>query len=586
LAGGALTGSMSAPGISTQSMVSPQLQINKSGNAASGISWYTTGWTAWAEYMANSGTGGNGPYGNITAPAGGIVTTWALRSAIESVAGYGWTWESGSTTGQPSVVMELRSSDGLLRPLGGITLPAGKRAVFENNPTWGAQLVVGGDGINGITRSATVASVVTTNGNLHLDCGDASRGVHLNYYSGGYVVFGNGASNISASMDSAGQLWKGAATGSGDRYVTVGQNQHWTGQQFFQSNMGSASEYLSNHISPPLMASSSDQGPAFMSFHRENAYAVNMGLDPDNVFRIGGWSAPANLFQLWMDGKVTVNVANNNSGNWNEGIRVTSANNGYSCLVLGTDTSGAGSITGQWGIAKRPDNVLAFNSWVGTTLTMDSGGNGAFSGFLSAARLYAGWDAGVTGSISTNNWFRTSGGSGLYFADVGWGLYSAQGDYGNVGTFGTGRNGWSGFSINGGPVFMHNNSSSGSWGIYNDYSNVWMLNSDMSGNATFAGNVTAYSDRRIKKDIKPIKGALRDLLKIVGVSFTRIDSGEPGIGVIAQDVQAVYPHAVTESFKDAERKQGILTVAYGNLVGPIIEAIRELTERLDALEAA
>lgn len=43
-----------------------------------------------------------------------------------------------------------------------------------------------------------------------------------------------------------------------------------------------------------------------MSFHRGGYYAVNMGLDPDNVIRIGGWSAPANLWQLDMGGNETV----------------------------------------------------------------------------------------------------------------------------------------------------------------------------------------------------------------------------------------------------------------------------------------
>lgn len=43
-----------------------------------------------------------------------------------------------------------------------------------------------------------------------------------------------------------------------------------------------------------------------MSFHRGGQYAVNMGLDPDNVLRIGGWSAPANLWQLDMGGNQTL----------------------------------------------------------------------------------------------------------------------------------------------------------------------------------------------------------------------------------------------------------------------------------------
>jgi hypothetical protein len=45
---------------------------------------------------------------------------------------------------------------------------------------------------------------------------------------------------------------------------------------------------------------------ASMSFHRVNAYAINMGLGTDNVFRIGGWSASNNCLQLTGDGNLSV----------------------------------------------------------------------------------------------------------------------------------------------------------------------------------------------------------------------------------------------------------------------------------------
>jgi hypothetical protein len=55
-----------------------------------------------------------------------------------------------------------------------------------------------------------------------------------------------------------------------------------------------------------LQAFSNDAGAAGMSFHRGGYYAVNMGLDPDNILRIGGWSAAANRLQLDMSGNLTV----------------------------------------------------------------------------------------------------------------------------------------------------------------------------------------------------------------------------------------------------------------------------------------
>ena len=56
---------------------------------------------------------------------------------------------------------------------------------------------------------------------------------------------------------------------------------------------------------PPLQAYGTSSG-AIMSFHRGGYYAVNMGLDSDNVFRIGGWSAAANRLQMDMSGNLTM----------------------------------------------------------------------------------------------------------------------------------------------------------------------------------------------------------------------------------------------------------------------------------------
>jgi hypothetical protein len=80
----------------------------------------------------------------------------------------------------------------------------------------------------------------------------------------------------------------------------VGGAYNWTGTNYFVSNRNTSSD------SPPLQAYSNNGSGAIMSFHRGGYYAVNMGLDSDNVFRIGGWSAGANRLQLDMSGNLTV----------------------------------------------------------------------------------------------------------------------------------------------------------------------------------------------------------------------------------------------------------------------------------------
>ena len=92
--------------------------------------------------------------------------------------------------------------------------------------------------------------------------------------------------------------------GTSRLYVVNDNGGETYGTKYFYSNKGSTT-YLGSSDSPSLQAFCNDQGPAFMSFHRSGYYAVNFGLDPDNVIRLGGWSASASRMQLDMSGNVT-----------------------------------------------------------------------------------------------------------------------------------------------------------------------------------------------------------------------------------------------------------------------------------------
>lgn len=106
-----------------------------------------------------------------------------------------------------------------------------------------------------------------------------------------------------------------------------------------------------------------------------------------------------------------------------------------------------------------------------------------------------------------------------------------------------------------------------------------ILYADGSGNFTATGNITAYSDARLKENVKTITDAIGIVRALRGVRYDRIDTGEAGIGVIAQEMQKIVPEVVKEV-------DGTLTVAYGNLVGVLIEAVKELTDRVRKLENA
>lgn len=96
----------------------------------------------------------------------------------------------------------------------------------------------------------------------------------------------------------------------------------------------------------------------------------------------------------------------------------------------------------------------------------------------------------------------------------------------------------------------------------------------VTGDITASGNVTAYSDARLKSNVETVTGALALVCALRGVRYTK--DGAPGVGVIAQEVQEVVPEVV----QDGE----FLSVAYGNLVGVLIEAVKELAEQVEELK--
>jgi hypothetical protein len=102
-------------------------------------------------------------------------------------------------------------------------------------------------------------------------------------------------------------------------------------------------------------------------------------------------------------------------------------------------------------------------------------------------------------------------------------------------------------------------------------------NMTAGGDITATGNVTAYSDASLKTDVETLTNALETVKKLRGVSYTMINSGEAGIGVIAQETREVLPQVVKDN-------NGILSVAYANMVGVLIEAVKELSAKVDKLE--
>tara|TARA_B110000908_G_C10142435_1_gene397429 strand:+ start:12 stop:983 length:972 start_codon:yes stop_codon:yes gene_type:complete len=108
---------------------------------------------------------------------------------------------------------------------------------------------------------------------------------------------------------------------------------------------------------------------------------------------------------------------------------------------------------------------------------------------------------------------------------------------------------------------------------------------DETGNGTFAGNVTAYSDVRLKENIVDVDNALNKVCSMRGVYYNMIADTTKSrrLGLVAQEVAKVLPEVVIEAHPEDD-KDSILSVDYGNITALLIEAIKELKSEVDDLK--
>ena len=93
---------------------------------------------------------------------------------------------------------------------------------------------------------------------------------------------------------------------------------------------------------------------------------------------------------------------------------------------------------------------------------------------------------------------------------------------------------------------------------------------NVTGTLTASADVVAYSDERLKTDIKTLDGS--KVYDMRGVSF--IKDNKQSSGVIAQELEEIAPELVNN---DGEYK----SVAYGNITGYLIEAIKDLKKEIE-----
>ena len=109
---------------------------------------------------------------------------------------------------------------------------------------------------------------------------------------------------------------------------------------------------------------------------------------------------------------------------------------------------------------------------------------------------------------------------------------------------------------------------------------------DYNGNVTASGNITAYSDQRLKTNIETIANPLELVNKLRGVTFDWIETGKHSYGLIAQEVEQVIPELVLETTNgntETDVSTTVKSVDYSKLVSVLIEAVKEQQQQIDKL---
>ena len=208
-----------------------------------------------------------------------------------------------------------------------------------------------------------------------------------------------------------------------------------------------------------------------------------------------------------------------------------------------------------------------------------------------------------TSYYQVNTWMQFNGFYGLYWPNQ-YGAHFYPNDASTYTHFrlSGSKNGYGGIYDSYSAVAGIMYDSAGNGGVYREASGRWYFYHHVGNNCTgintsttssayglyvdkgiySTGDITAYSDVRKKTNIATIDSALDKVTRLRGVYYDRIDDLERGrqIGVIAQEVNEVLPEAVTYA-EDIDE----YGVKYGNIVGVLIEAIKDQQKQIEELKA-
>jgi hypothetical protein len=296
-------------------------------------------------------------------------------------------------------------------------------------------------------------------------------------------------------------------------------------------------------------------------------YVQSLTEGPFTGYRI----SDANLNKYGDIGAFAVDLSRSDVGSTNGATGNGSLASGYNTSASGTFSTALGSYTEAQG----------YQSMAG----------GAYSIALGTASLAIGESAEANGDVSVA---LGSGATtdGLGSVAIGYAVWASgdksaalgentiSSDYGSmsIGTFNSSN---SAVSTNGNAVSFDLDNVAlviGNGTDVNTRSDAFVVR--FNGNATLAGDLTLNSDARLKCGIESLGSTLEGLQRLDGKTYTfeRDPTATRKIGLLAQDVEAVFPELVVSD------DEGILSVNYQGLIPVLINALNEQTVRIERLE--
>jgi hypothetical protein len=513
--------------------------------------------------MRNSNTGANAEYRFVVADTAGAYLAFTQPSTGNTNTLFGMTRSAGSfifsNGGSRAIVMGAVNAQPVVLGTNNLErlriTSAGTVGIGTSSPQAGAILDLNGAGTGGssfiVPRDSSANRPVSgVNGMIRYNTTtqklEVYEGSWQNMISGSAAVTAVNGFDFSGATPSTGSVlrWNSSAW---ERSSATYPDTTTAGQLLYSSAANTVGEVTTANLAV-LMTDS-----AGFPFWRAGVNQRVLKFNGSGAF--WGQVDPTNEVSQG-SGAITIQSAAGSAATFQGGtggVNLTSSNTGATAVNITATGAGGGitiapSSTGAITIGAASDGAAIFGNNSTTAATTIRSGTGGIGVTVTGTS----GDVGLTGGTTSGNITLVSGSAGRVSANAGsGGITMVTAANGNI------------TLIPGG---------TGNVGIGSATPAVKL---DVAGSGNFTGAVNApafyyTSDIRLKKNFKPVAG-LEAILKLNGYEFDWKSDSKHEIGLIAQEVEEVFPDLV-----NVNPSTGFKAVKYGNLVSPLIESTKEL----------